>query len=162
MWQKKIIEEGELRMRTKIIEKVEQRQLKTKIPEFRVGDTIRLHTRIIEGDKERTQMFQGTVIARKGSGLSETISLHRIAYGEGMERVFLLNSPRISKIDIVKHGKVRRSKLYYLRGTTGKKAKVQSRLLVKGSKKPSMGNEAQANLPVETIAAPETEVATES
>ncbi len=77
----------------KVIQKIEERQLKEKIPEFRVGDTIRLHTRIIEGDKERTQMFQGTVIARKGTGLSETVSIHRIAYGEGMERVFLHQQP---------------------------------------------------------------------
>ena len=142
----------------KIIEKIEKRQLKNKIPEFRIGDTIRLHTRIIEGDKERTQMFQGTVIARKGSGISETISLHRIAYGEGMERVFLINSPRISKIDIVKHGKVRRSKLYYLRGTTGKKAKVQSRLLTRNKKGPA-NSEDQGS--AETIVSPGLEAAKE-
>ena len=104
-------------------------------------------------------MFQGTVIARKGNGLSETVSLHRVAYGEGMERVFLINSPRISKIDIVKHGKVRRSKLYYLRGTTGKKAKVQSRRLTKGSKKGSVAH--VDNQPLETIAVPEAELANE-
>lgn len=144
----------------KVIQKIEERQLKEKIPEFRVGDTIRLHTRIIEGDKERTQMFQGTVIARKGTGLSETVSIHRIAYGEGMERVFLINSPRISKIDIVKHGKVRRSKLYYLRGTTGKKAKVQSRLFSKNKKGELDGG--QITEPdMETISAPEVEATKE-
>lgn len=113
--------------RNAIIEKLEKEQLKTDIPEFGIGDTIRVHLRIIEGNKERIQIFQGTVIARKGTGNSETVSLHRVAYGEGMERVFLLNSPRISSIDVVKHGLVRRSKLYYLRGTKGKKARVKGR-----------------------------------
>lgn len=114
--------------RLAIIEKLENEQLKTNIPVFHVGDTVRVHTRIIEGNKERIQMFMGTVIARKGSGLSETFSVHRVAYGEGMERVFLLHSPRIAKIEIVKEGVVRRSKLYYLRGTSGKKSKVKGRL----------------------------------
>lgn len=114
--------------RLAIIEKLENEQLKTNVPVFHVGDTVRVHTRIIEGNKERVQMFVGTVIARKGSGLSETFSVHRVAYGEGMERVFLLHSPRIAKIEIVKEGVVRRSKLYYLRGTSGKKSKVKGRL----------------------------------
>jgi len=114
--------------RSAVIEKLESQQLKKDIPIFRVGDTIRVHIRIIEGDKERTQMFMGTVIARKGGGLSETFSVHRVAYGEGMERVFMLNSPRIARIEVVKEGDVRRSKLYYLRGTSGKKSKVKARL----------------------------------
>ena len=113
--------------RSAIIEKLEKQQLKKVIPEFRIGDTIRIHLRIIEGDKERLQVFTGTVIARKGSGLSETFSVHRVAYGEGMERVFLLHSPRIAKIEVTKEGHVRRSKLYYLRGTSGKAAKVKGR-----------------------------------
>lgn len=99
--------------------------------EFRIGDTIRVHTRIIEGEKERIQVFAGTVIARRGSGLSETFSLHRVAYGEGMERVFPLHSPRIAKIEVVKQGEVRRGKLYYLRGTSGKAAKVKGRLIAR-------------------------------
>ncbi|NGX42495.1 MAG: 50S ribosomal protein L19 [Chlamydiae bacterium] len=110
------------------IQKLESRQLKKDIPDFRVGDTVRVHLRIIEGNKERTQIFLGTVIARTGSGLSETFSVHRVAYGEGMERVFPLHSPRIGKIEVVKEGKVRRAKLYYLRGTSGKAAKVKGRL----------------------------------
>ncbi len=110
------------------IVKLESKQLKKDPGTFSIGDTIRVHTRIIEGEKERTQIFTGTVIARKGTGLSETFSVHRVAYGEGMERVFLLHSPRISKIEIVKEGQVRRAKLYYLRGTSGKKAKVKGRV----------------------------------
>ncbi len=113
--------------RSAIIEKLESQQMKKNIPSFRIGDTVRVHLRIIEGDKERLQVFTGTVIARKGNGLSETFSVHRVAYGEGMERVFMLHSPRIAKIEVTKEGHVRRSKLYYLRGTSGKAAKVKGR-----------------------------------
>jgi large subunit ribosomal protein L19 len=120
--------------RSVVIQKVEGTQLKKNIPEFRVGDTVKIHTRIIEGDKERTQMFTGTVIARSGAGLSETFSVHRVAFGEGMERVFLLHSPRISKIEVTKKGRVRRAKLYYLRGTAGKAAKVRGHHYTQGSR----------------------------
>jgi len=113
--------------RSAVIEKLQSQQLKSNITTFCVGDTIRIHLRIIEGDKERVQVFTGTVIARKGAGLSETFSVHRVAYGEGMERVFMLHSPRIAKIEVMKEGHVRRSKLYYLRGTSGKAAKVKGR-----------------------------------
>ncbi|KAF3361427.1 50S ribosomal protein L19 [Chlamydiales bacterium STE3] len=113
------------------IQKLEKKQLKADLEMFHVGDTVRVHTRIIEGEKERTQIFSGTVIARKGSGLSETFSVHRVAYGEGMVKVFPLHSPRISKIEVVKEGKVRRSKLYYLKGTTGKAAKVKGRVVAR-------------------------------
>lgn len=114
--------------RPEIIQRLEKEQLKKDVPDFRIGDTIRVHTRIIEGNKERIQVFMGTVIARKGTGISETFSMHRVAYGEGMERVFPLHSPRIAKIEVVKRGRVRRSKLYYLRGTSGKKSKVKEHL----------------------------------
>lgn len=110
------------------IANLEKKQLKSNTGDFHVGDTVRVHTRIIEGDKERIQAFTGTVIARKGCGISETFSVHRVAYGEGMERVFLLNSPRITKIEVIKDGHVRRSKLYYLRGTSGKASKVRARI----------------------------------
>lgn len=114
--------------RLAIIEKLEKAHLKKSTPKFNIGDTVKVHIRIIEGEKERTQVFTGTVIARKGTGLSETFSVHRVAYGEGMERIFLLHSPRIAKIEVVKTGHVRRSKLYYLRGTSGKASKVRSRI----------------------------------
>lgn len=113
--------------RSAIIEKLQSQQMKKNIPLFGIGDTVRVHLRIIEGDKERLQVFTGTVIARKGAGLSETFSVHRVAYGEGMERVFMVHSPRIAKIEVIKEGHVRRSKLYYLRGTSGKAAKVKGR-----------------------------------
>lgn len=111
-----------------VIKKLESKQLKKNVASFNIGDTVRIHTRIIEGEKERIQVFTGTVIARKGSGLSETFSVHRVAYGEGMERVFLLHSPRIAKIEVVKEGDIRRAKLYYLRGTSGKASKVKARI----------------------------------
>ena len=114
-------------MKQSYIEVTEKKQMKV-IPEFRIGDTISVTIRIVEeGGKERMQTFTGTVIARKGRGISETVSLHRVAYGEGMERIFYLHSPLIHKIEVVKQGAVRRSKLYYLRKASGKKARVKSR-----------------------------------
>jgi large subunit ribosomal protein L19 len=110
------------------IQKFEQGKIKKDLPEFKVGDTVRIHTKIVEeGGKERVQAFTGTVIAHKGTGLSETISLHRVAYGEGMERVVFVHSPLVVKIELVKHGKVRRGKLYYLRGKSGKAARIKGR-----------------------------------
>lgn len=123
--------------KTAVIQELEAEQLKADIPEFKIGDTLRVHLRIVEGDKERTQAFQGTVIARKGGGLSETVTLHRIAYSGGMERVFKLHSPRLSNIEVVRRGKVRQAKLYYLRGTTGKKAKVRE-LITNKARRPSI------------------------
>lgn len=108
-----------------VIQELENEYLRKDHPDFRIGDTVRVHVRIIEGDKERVQVFAGTVIARKGTGLSETFSVHRVSGREGMERVFPLHSPRIGKIEVVKQGKVRRAKLYYIRGKKGKAAKVQ-------------------------------------
>lgn len=138
--------------RSVVIDKLQKQQLKKGIPSFRIGDTIRIHIRIIEGDKERLQVFTGTVIARKGSGLSETFSVHRVAYGEGMERVFMLHSPRIAKIEVVKEGDVRRSKLYYLRGTSGKKAKVKGRFGARRAVSPENEpvNEEEASATAET------------
>lgn len=111
-----------------VIQKLEQKMMKQDVADFAIGDTVRIHTRIVEGEKERIQMFTGTVIARKGTGLSETISIHRVAYGVGMERVFPLHSPRVAKIEVMKRGDVRRAKLYYLRGTSGKKSKVKGKI----------------------------------
>ncbi|CAM0117480.1 50S ribosomal protein L19 [Rhabdochlamydiaceae symbiont of Dictyostelium giganteum] len=118
----------------KIIQDIEGEFLKSTIPSFRVGDTICIHTRIIEGEKERIQMFAGTVIARRGSGLSETVALYRVSYNTGMERVFLLHSPRIAKIEVTKSGDVRKSKLYHLRGAFGKAAKVKEKIGVSAKK----------------------------
>lgn len=114
-----------------VIQKLEEKMMKKDMTPFNIGDTIRIHTRILEGDKERIQIFTGTVIAKKGRGISETFSVHRVAYGVGMERVFPIHSPRIAKIEVVKEGAVRRAKLYYLRGTSGKKAKVKGKIVTK-------------------------------
>lgn len=111
--------------RSQIIEEVESSYLKSKVPTFSVGDTVRVQTRIVEGDKERLQAFMGTVVAKKGQGLSETFTIYRNAYGSSMERVFLLHSPRIADIEVVRPGKVRRAKLYYIRGKSGKSAKIR-------------------------------------
>lgn len=113
---------------SQIIQEIEAGQLKSDIPKFNVGDSICIHQRIKEGDKERIQQFTGVVIARRGGGLSETIALYRFSYGAGIERVFLIHSPKIAKIEVVKTGKVRKSKLYHLRGSSGKASKVQEHI----------------------------------
>jgi large subunit ribosomal protein L19 len=104
-----------------LIEKIEGEQIKNHVP-FRVGDSVKVHTRVREGDKERTQIFAGIVIAHKGRGLNESFTVRRISYGEGVERIFPLNSPRIEKIEVEREGQVRRAKLFYLRGRKGKEA----------------------------------------
>jgi large subunit ribosomal protein L19 len=110
------------------IQELEQKAMRKDAPDFRIGDTITVRLRIVEeGGKERQQAFTGTVIARTGTGISETFSLHRFAYGEGMERVFYLHSPLVASIEVVRKGAVRRSKLYYLRGKSGKAARVRER-----------------------------------
>lgn len=105
-----------------VIEKIESEQLKQNAPQFNVGDTVKVHTRVIEGDKERIQVFSGIVIARKGTGINANFTVRRISYGEGVERVFPVHSPRIAKVEVERQGKVRRAKLHYLRNRTGKAA----------------------------------------
>ena len=102
--------------------------IKTEKPEFEVGDTVRVDVRIKEGDKERIQAFEGTVIAKKHGGISETFTVRRVSYGVGIERVFPVNSPFVEKVTVVRSGKVRRAKLFYLRERTGKAAKVKSKI----------------------------------
>jgi len=106
----------------RIIDAIEKGQFKPEIIEFRVGDGVRVHTRVVEGDKERIQIFSGIVIGRKGRGLNEMFTVRRISYGEGVERVFPLHSPRIARIEVEKQGKARRAKLNYLRTRKGKEA----------------------------------------
>jgi len=105
-----------------IIQKIEQEQLKKEITPFKVGDTVKVHTRVVEGDKERIQLFTGIVIGRRGTGLNTAFTVRRISYGESVERVFPLHSPRIAKIEVERQGSVRRSKLNYLRTRKGKQA----------------------------------------
>ena len=102
--------------------------VKSEIPEFSIGDTVKISVNIREGERERIQMFEGTVIARKGSGVAETFTVRRVSYGVGVERVFPVHSPNVKDIQVVRHGKVRRSKPYYLRDRVGKAAKVKEEI----------------------------------
>ena len=107
------------------MELVEREQLRTDLPDFRVGDTVRIHVKIIEGEKERVQLFEGVVIRRKRGGIRSTFTVRKISYGIGVERIFPTHSPRIDRIDILSRGKVRRGKLFYLRGLKGKAARIR-------------------------------------
>ncbi|MDI9490842.1 MAG: 50S ribosomal protein L19 [Clostridiaceae bacterium] len=114
-----------------LVKAVEQQQLKKGHKHVSVGDHVKIHLQIKEGARERIQIFEGTIIARKGKGLSETITVRRISYGVGVERVFPLHSPRVERVEIVRKGRVRRAKLYYLRERVGKSARVRERLMSK-------------------------------
>ena len=111
-----------------IIDAINQENVKKEIPEFAVGDTVKVMVKVIEGDRERLQAFEGIVIARKHGGISETFTVRRLSFGIGVERTFPVHSPKVVKVDVVRRGKVRRAKLYYLRGRTGKAAKVKEML----------------------------------
>ena len=104
------------------------KQLKAEPPVAQIGDTVRVHVRVKEGSRERIQVFEGTVIAKKHGGLEQTITVRRISYGVGVEKVFPIHAPAVEKIEVVRHGKVRRAKLYYLRDRVGKSAKVKERI----------------------------------
>ncbi|EMP9817333.1 50S ribosomal protein L19 [Staphylococcus aureus] len=109
----------------KLIEAVTKSQLRTDLPSFRPGDTLRVHVRIIEGTRERIQVFEGIVIKRRGGGVSETFTVRKMSSGVGVERTFPLHTPKIEKIEVKRRGKVRRAKLYYLRSLRGKAARIQ-------------------------------------
>ena len=112
-------------MKTALLEKVEQSQLKEKAPELTVGDSVRVHVKIKEGDKERIQVYAGTVIARDGGGANETFTVRRISFGEGVERVFPLHSPYVTKVEVERRGVTRRAKLYYMRKLTSKQSRLK-------------------------------------
>jgi large subunit ribosomal protein L19 len=115
-------------MSQQILEEIESRQYKENLPDFRAGDTLRVGVRVVEGSRERIQEFEGIVIRRRSSGINENFTLRRIAsHGIGVERTFLLHSPRLDSIKVIRRGKVRRAKLYYLRGLTGKAARIKER-----------------------------------
>jgi len=111
-----------------ILRAIEAEQMRNDLPNFRIGDTVKLHVKIKEGNRERIQMFEGTVIKRQNGGLRETFTVRRVAHGCGIERVFPLHSPTVEKVEIVREGKVRKAKLYYLRDRVGKAAKVKSKI----------------------------------
>jgi large subunit ribosomal protein L19 len=110
-----------------MISEIEKEYLRADIPAFRPGDTVRAHVKVVEGTRERIQAFEGVVIKRQGGGVNETFTIRRISYGVGVERTFLVHSPRLAKIEVVRHGVVRRAKLYYLRDLTGKAARIRER-----------------------------------
>jgi large subunit ribosomal protein L19 len=115
-------------MKTALLEKVEQSQLKETAPDFRVGDSVRVHVKIKEGGKERVQIYGGAVIARDGGGSNETFTVRRVSYGEGVERVFPVHSPFVTKVEVERSGMTRRAKLYYLRGLTSKQSRLKERV----------------------------------
>lgn len=114
-------------MQNALLTKVYEKNKRTDLPEIRIGDTIRVHVKIKEGDKERLQAFEGTLIARKNTGLGENITVRKISFGQGVERIFPIHAPVIDHIDVVRTGRVRRSKLYYLRDLRGKAARLRER-----------------------------------
>ncbi|MGI6669382.1 MAG: 50S ribosomal protein L19 [Acetivibrionales bacterium] len=116
-----------------IIRSLEQEQLRTDLPVISIGDYVKVHLKVKEGNRERIQIFEGTVIARKGAGLKETFTVRRVSYSVGVERILPVHSPKISKIEVVRRGKVRRAKLYYLRKRVGKAARIKEKLVVKDS-----------------------------
>jgi large subunit ribosomal protein L19 len=107
------------------LELIEREQLRTDLTPFKVGDTVRVHVRIIEGEKERIQPFEGVVIRKRAGGIRSTFTVRKISYGIGVERIFAMHSPRIDRIDVISRGKVRRAKLFYLRGLRGKAARIR-------------------------------------
>ncbi|MTT32296.1 50S ribosomal protein L19 [Terrilactibacillus sp. BCM23-1] len=110
-----------------LLNEITKEQLRTDLPDFRPGDTLKVHVKVVEGTRERIQVFEGVVIKRHGGGISETFTVRKISYGVGVERTFPVHSPKIDKIDVVRQGKVRRAKLYYLRNLRGKKARIKSK-----------------------------------
>ena len=110
-----------------VIDLIEAEQKRDHVPSLRPGDTVKVHAKVVEGNRERVQIFEGVVIGCRGAGAKEMFTVRRIAHGVGVERSFLVHSPRIEKIDVVRHGRVRRAKLYYLRGKVGKSARIQEK-----------------------------------
>jgi len=110
-----------------IVDEIAKEQLRTDLPDFRPGDTVKVYVKVVEGQRERIQMYEGVVIKRRGGGISETFTVRKISSGVGVERTFPIHTPKIEKLEIVRHGKVRRAKLYYLRNLRGKAARIKSR-----------------------------------
>lgn len=111
-----------------LLNSVEQEHLREDLPDFRPGDKVRVHVQVVEGNRERIQLFEGTVIKRRGSGLNETFTVRRVSYGVGVERCFPLHTPRVAKIEILRRGQVRRAKLYYLRKLSGRASRIKERV----------------------------------
>ena len=141
-------------MVAQLIRSIESEQFKEDIPQFGAGDTVRVHAKVVEGSRERIQIFEGVVIRRRSGGINENFTVRRMAaHGIGVERTFLIHSPRIEKIDVLRHGRVRRAKLYYLRGLTGRAARIKER------RRPQL-NSTHVAVPVEdeTVLTPDDQV----
>jgi large subunit ribosomal protein L19 len=110
-----------------IMRELTSNQLKSDIPDFSAGDTVRVHVRVIEGEKERVQLFEGTVLQRKGTGIQETFTVRKVTQGIAVERIFPLHSPRLAQIEVIRRGKVRRARLFYLRGRKGRSARIKEK-----------------------------------
>jgi large subunit ribosomal protein L19 len=130
-----------------VIQQLEKEQQKEKVPALRAGDTVKVHAKVVEGTRERIQVFEGTVIRVTGGGLRQNFTVRRVTHGVGVERTFMIHSPRIDKIDVLRHGDVRQGRLYYLRGKVGRAARIRER---------------RTNVAVPAAAAPETEPAEET
>jgi large subunit ribosomal protein L19 len=131
------------------LERIQRSLTKKKLPHFEIGDTVRVHVKVIEGDKERIQVYEGVVIARKGTLNTEMFTVRKVSYGVGVERIFPVHSPIVSRIEVMRQGKVRRAKLYYLRGKKGKFAKVEDREFV-GDSKGQLGTAQVEQVPEES------------
>lgn len=145
-----------------IIKSIEHEQLKNKIPVLDVGNTVRVHVRIKEGNRERIQVFEGIIIKKQGGGLNETFTVRRISYGVGVEKTFLVHSPLVEKVEVVRVGKARRAKLYYLRDRVGKASKTKEKLGARIENKEIILKEEMAEEPVEETVEQVAEVATEA
>ncbi len=110
-----------------LIQEITKEQLRTDLPDFRPGDTVRVHVKVVEGNRERIQVFEGVVIKRRGAGISETFTVRKVSYGVGVERTFPVHTPKIAKLEVIRRGKVRRAKLYYLRNLRGKAARIKEK-----------------------------------
>ncbi len=148
-------------MTQELLNKAVEGSMKDTIPEFEIGDTVGVHCRIVEGDKERIQVFKGTVIARKGSGIGETFTVRRIVANEGVERVFPIHSPRVADVEVVRHGRTRRAKLYYLRKRVGKATRLQEIKVPRKARRAKGAPVEEAPAAVEPEAAPQAEAAQE-
>jgi large subunit ribosomal protein L19 len=140
-----------------VIQQLEKEQQKKKVPALRAGDTVRVHAKVVEGTRERIQVFEGTVIRVTGGGLRQNFTVRRVTHGVGVERTFMVHSPRIDKIDVLRHGDVRQARLYYLRGKVGREARIRERRRLIGE-----GAETEAEEPEEVAAAEETEAGEEA
>lgn len=137
------------------LERVQRSLTKKTVPPFEIGDTVRVHVKVVEGEKERIQVFEGVVISRKGARNSETFTVRKVSFGVGVERIFPIHSPIVTRIEVVRQGKVRRAKLYYLRGKKGKMARVSDREFSQESKAQAETARAASAKPANSVAEPE-------